>query len=579
MPESNEQRRHQRSRLSPPRLGIVNLETEAGGSGTPALFVDVCSLSRYGALVESLGRLAPSARLDVQIFDSLPGEWQGYHAQVVWVESAPQHRGFAAGLELLHPLDFLSYFHRDAGGKQRPGPADLEFLLGTSLMRQIPRRAFCPLLNCFTPLALEAGERLMAQGDPGKAMYIIQEGVCAVKLDKDDVSHTIARLGPGELVGEMAVLTGEVRSANVDALEDMKLWCLERDSFDQVAAVHPEVRAFLTELVTDRLESTALSADRTIGRYVIRHKIGQGGWSLVYQGEHLRLKMPVAIKMLKHSLAMDEDFLDNFRHEAEIIARLNHRNIVRVYDIEELFRTQFIIMEYLEGRSLEELLSKQGPLEPQAAADILGQVAGGLHYAHGQGIIHQDIKPANLFLLSGGAVKILDFGLACAQGEEDLDLTGTLQYMAPEQVRGQAVSPATDAYGLGITAYELLTGQRPYPEDDLGELARLRVSQDIPDPRSKLPGLPQAMARFILKCCRRDPEQRYQSLAQAQMDLASMASQAGAPRPGSEGKRMTSVHLFYDEGQQVALNRLLEELSEKAEELGVTLKAAEFKDL
>jgi eukaryotic-like serine/threonine-protein kinase len=268
-------------------------------------------------------------------------------------------------------------------------------------------------------------------------------------VHKDGLDHKIAQLKKSDLAGEMAVLTGEPRCANVDALTRAKVWKLDKDHFEAVADRNSDLRVFLTELVTKRFETSSVTRDRVVGKYVIKKKLGMGGWSIVYYGEHALLKMPVAIKMLKHDMAMEPTFQAKFKNEAHLIAGMVHPNIVRVYDIDEMYRTSFIIMEYLEGRSLRSLMDHMGALRPDIAAHYLVQVLNGLSYAHNKGIVHQDIKPANIFVLPDESVKILDFGLACPPGTEDFSLAGTVYYASPEQIEGYPVDVRSDLYALG----------------------------------------------------------------------------------------------------------------------------------
>jgi serine/threonine protein kinase len=212
-------------------------------------------------------------------------------------------------------------------------------------------------------------------------------------------------------------------------------------------------------------------------------------------------------------MAMDPGFLEKFQHEAKTIARLNHPNIVKVYDIEECYRTVFIIMEFLEGFSLEYLLGNMPKPSLSGILDIFLQVCYGLEYAHKQGIIHQDIKPANIFIRPDGQAKIVDFGLACPQGTMDFDMPGTPFYMSPEQIQGEPVDERTDIYSLGIMLYEMLTGNRPFPEDNLGKLMDLHLKEDAPDPRILIPDMPNELHTVIMKSIRKDPNERFNSVS------------------------------------------------------------------
>jgi eukaryotic-like serine/threonine-protein kinase len=213
--------------------------------------------------------------------------------------------------------------------------ADFEFLLKTNIFNAIPHEAIAPVFHILNFKHVKAGERFITQGAEGDGFYIIQNGSCIINLEKDNTITPLARLKAGDLVGEMGVLTGERRSTHVDAETDMDLWSLTREQFDRLSQEFPDIRNFLTDIVVQRFSSLKITANRTIGKYTINEILDQGGWSIVYKGVHDILNFPVAIKMLKHNMAMDPDFSEKFRHEAKTIARLNHPNIVKVYDIEE----------------------------------------------------------------------------------------------------------------------------------------------------------------------------------------------------------------------------------------------------
>jgi serine/threonine protein kinase len=448
-------------------------------------------------------------------------------------------------------------------------------------MEVVTPDAISPYLSCMSNKKMKAGERFITQGEEGDIAYIIQSGLCTVKLEKDGELYPLGQLSEGDLVGEMAILTGEPRSAHVDAETDIELWGLNRALFDEISKRDPELLNFITELVTDRLESNRRTADKAIGKYIATDIIGRGGYSIVYKGVHTDLNRPAAIKMLKHNLATDSDFLSSFRSEAQTIASLNHENIIRVYDIEELYRTIFIIVEHLEGETVDDLLGRSKTIPMRRIVDFLIQICSGLSYAHERGIVHQDIKPANLFVQPGDRVKILDFGLACPRGTEDKDLAGTPSYMAPEQIEGRTLDQRTDMYALGITAYEMLTGTRPFPEDDLVALEEMHLNQEIPDPAALIQDVPKALRRFILKASRRDPCQRYQDAYQAIEDLQPLAEEFGLINKylTQEKRKMTTLFLFYKDEHQLALNQLMEEFSDKAKELGVTLTARDISDI
>jgi serine/threonine protein kinase len=286
--------------------------------------------------------------------------------------------------------------------------------------------------------------------------------------------------------------------------------------------------------------------------------------------------------MLKHDLAMDSYFQKHFRNEARTIAGFKHPNIVGIYDIEELYRTIFIIMEYLEGVSLKYLIENSPRLSFRRILYILIQVCAGLAYAHKCRIVHQDIKPANIFVLPEDRVKILDFGLAASCGSELAGFEGTVYYMSPEQINCSLVDERTDIYALGISTYEIVAGQRPYlPEENLPALMKMHVEMEIPDPTKVVPDIPEELNAFIIKCCRRNPEERYQNIAQAVHELLPLIRKYGLDLKNvpSEETKMATLHLIYTDSGQMALKQLMEEFCEKVKKLGIKIKAAEFSDI
>jgi serine/threonine protein kinase len=336
--------------------------------------------------------------------------------------------------------------------------------------------------------------------------------------------------------------------------------------------------SFLTELVADRFDSRRPIADRTVGKYVATDIIGRGGFSIIYKGMHLGLNMPVAIKMMRHDLAVDPDFLRTFRNEAKTIASLNYKNIIKVYDIEERFRTVFLIMEYLEGETLTKMLKRLKVIPPSLAVHYLIQICSGLQYAHGRGIIHRDINSSNIFIQPGDQLKILDFGLACPIGTHDFSAFGTPAYMAPEQIRGDPMDQRTDIYAVGITAYEMLVGKRPFPEDDVQTLQEMHLNHDIPDPASRVADLPKGLQRFIIKSCQRNPGLRYDDFKQVLDDLKRISKAFGSAHknmPAPKHKQLTLI-LSFEDKNQLKLQRLLEEFRVKARQIGVDLKMSDL---
>jgi serine/threonine protein kinase len=582
MSQLKERRHYPRQVLSKPVVGIVHPHysgqkgEQASREGNDTLLVYLLNLSEGGFLLESLQKLEINTEVDLWTKPPQGNDWQAVLGRVVWTEPSPIKSGsYLLGVEFLKVAASAQKTRPAADpGKRRMYPDDLQFLIASPLFHAIPLEAKCPLLDLMTPIHVKTGERFIAQGDEGHSFYLIQKGSCVVNVEKNGTKHAISRLRSGDIVGEISLLTGEPRTANVDAETDMVLWSLTREQFDSLCLDYPDLVDFLTELVTRRFSTEKITANKTVGKYLISEIIGRGGWSIVYKGVHKSLNMPVAIKMLKHDMAMNKDFAEKFHNEAKTVALLNHDNIVRVYDIEELFRTIFIIMEYLEGLPLDYILYRMPKLTVPKALDILLQVCTGLSYAHDQGIVHQDIKPANIFIQLDGRTKIVDFGLSCPPGTIDCSLPGTIYYMSPEQIEGESVDERTDIYSFGIMAYEMLTGQRPYLEDDPAKLMELHLNEDIPDPRALVPDLPYELNYFIKRATQKDPSARFKSVWEIIRDLQPIADKLGVERRPETDKRrkMMNLFLFYQDEQQLVLNKLIEEFNRQVKDIGGELK-------
>lgn len=570
MLEQSDRRVEERTAFRPPLLGVVLFgrdKTACPETGTA--FVDVHNASSTGVLVEGDGDFSGDEDCWIQFYDTTASTWRVFSCRPAWVTSMGGNGHLMAGLALGDELEMARV--REVLGFSAE---DIDFLMRTEIMVNVPREILCKMLNCLRLEHLHRGDTLINQGEDGDSLFVIQKGACRVEIEKGGKRHRVARLHAGDVVGEMAVLTGEPRTADVIASREMSVWRLDRGDFDDIAMVEPDLRMFLTEIVAHRLENSPVVADRTIGKYVIRHKLGKGGWSLVYRGKHGTLGIPVAIKMMRHDMAMRPDFQDSFRKEAHIIAGLRHPSIVQVFDIEEMYRTVFIIMEYMEGYSLKDVLAGEAQMSYQRAASMLRQICTGLKYAHDQGIVHRDVKPANVHVLQDDRIKLLDFGLACDPGTEDMSIAGTPKYAPPEQIDGDPVDHRADIYSTGIMAYEMVVGERPYPEDDLARLMDLHCDENIPDPAESVPDIPGQLREFIITACSRNPSGRFADMGEAISLLEPLCRQREDAL-----RKMTSMFMLYPEESQSALNKLMEEFAAKARELSVDIRTAEISDI
>lgn len=258
-------------------------------------------------------------------------------------------------------------------------------------------------------------------------------------------------------------------------------------------------------------------------RYVIVQKLGEGGMADVYLALDTLLNREVALKMLRGSLALDPISLLRFQREANSASALNHPNIVEIYDVGEDAGQHFIVMEYIRGKTLKQLIAQRGAMEKQEAVSIMDQLISAVSEAHRNNIIHRDIKPQNVLIKDDGTVKITDFGIATVADAMQLTqadtVLGSVHYLAPELARGESASFQSDIYALGITFYELLTGQVPYRGDAPVQIAMKHLKEDLPSVREFNPSLPQALENIIIKATAKNRSLRYRSAEEMQAEL------------------------------------------------------------
>jgi eukaryotic-like serine/threonine-protein kinase len=296
--------------------------------------------------------------------------------------------------------------------------------------------------------------------------------------------------------------------------------------------------------------SSRTRADRTLrvpeaaspttldGRYHVLGKVAAGGMGEVYRAHDAVLEREVAIKVLHPSLAGDPGFVERFRREARSAAGLNHANIVHVHDWGAVDGVYFMVMEYVRGQSLRDVLNAEGILAPAAAADVLVQVLAALDHAHRKGIVHRDVKPENIMLTPDGVAKVADFGLARAYADarstQAGTVTGTVQYLAPEQLQGEPADPRTDLYSLGVVAYELLTGRVPFEGETQMAIAYRHLRERVPRASSRNPAVPAGLDGWVASMTEKDRELRPESAAEARRDLISEAATLPASAPLAE---------------------------------------------
>jgi serine/threonine-protein kinase len=296
-------------------------------------------------------------------------------------------------------------------------------------------------------------------------------------------------------------------------------------------------------------------------RYELARVLGAGGMATVYLASDRVLQRQVAVKVLNSSYAQDPSSVERFRAEACIAAKLSHPNIVAVFDSGSDAGMHYLVMEYVPGETLAQLLRRQGPLPPRRAAELTSQVCAALAAAHARGVVHRDVKPGNVLLGADGRVKVTDFGIAKAAAAPaltgDTMVLGTAAYLSPEQARGEPVDPRSDVYGLGCVLYELLTGAPPFGSaaDSTPVAVALRqVSQPPQPPSRRNPQVGAAMDAVVLTAMAKHPDQRYQSMQAMHGDLArALAGRATTAAPGRAEAHRTPLRLVAVAGIVVAL--------------------------
>jgi serine/threonine-protein kinase len=283
------------------------------------------------------------------------------------------------------------------------------------------------------------------------------------------------------------------------------------------------------------------------GRYRVDALIATGGMSAVYRGLDLRLDRPVACKVMDSRYAGDQQFLARFQREARAVARLKDPGLVAVYDQGLDGEHPFLVMELIEGGTLRELLRERGPMPPHAVAAVLSPILGGLAAAHRAGLVHRDIKPENVLISDDGEVKIADFGLVRAVAEAKITSTsvilGTAAYLSPEQVSTGDANPGSDVYGVGILAYELLTGVAPFTGDSALTVAYQRMDHDVPPPSAAIAGVPPQFDAFVARATRREPADRYADAAEMGADLQHITAELGLPPFRVPAPRNSAQHV------------------------------------
>lgn len=406
-------------------------------------------------------------------------------------------------------------------------------LRGVPLLRTLPAADLVAIWRCLKEMQAPAGTIVCGRGEPGEQFYVIQAGTLEVRLGLGPSGMPLRRLEAGDFFGEMSLLTGAPRSADVVVLEDAVLWVLERRDFDSLLSSRSSLLwafnralcervAHMTRQLEDRAHSAGDDpAGLRFGPYRAIEQIGIGGMAAVYSAINSSDETAVAIKVLPAGWGAAPEFRARLAHEAAVVQRIDHPNVIAVLDVgpveDRLGGGSYLAMEWIP-HALDRVLRAQypEPLEVGRALRIARGVADGLTAIHGAGLVHRDVKPSNILLRVDGSPVLTDLGLATALDETAQQqrltpanvIVGTADYISPEQIRGTAVDGRADVYALGVVLYEMVVGYVPFAGRTPHET--LRAQLDEPPP--PLPAtVPEVVRALIGQALQKDPRDRFAS--------------------------------------------------------------------
>lgn len=383
-----------------------------------------------------------------------------------YLKRFPHHQRWEEELRLINDCTQLVTVAQSAPKQtiHRMGEGIEEF--SCSPLGRLPPGLQMELRSLMSVQKYRRGELIVREGDIGDRLMVVTSGMIQIITQQTSPDPTvIGAVVVGDVLGEMSLIGNRPCTASAIAVSEVELLSLPACDFHRLRQAHPELAHLITEIVANRLgneQHDALSR-KSLNGYIIHRRLGRGGMSIVYDAVRESDGLRVALKMMSHRLVYDERSRTLFDSEAAIISSFEHPNIPRIYERFDNFGTSFMAIEYVEGIPLSTIVKHLGPLDESLLLSILGQLARALNYAHSAGVVHRDIKPSNCLLTQDGSAKLMDFGLSIRfdNGPQGYGgLMGTPAYMAPEQVAGEPPQPAADWFSLGLTVFELATGER-----------------------------------------------------------------------------------------------------------------------
>lgn len=395
-----------------------------------------------------------------------------------------------------------------------------EFLYEVHPFSELPGDLRLELASAAVEKEFAAQDLLMKQGGESDSLMVVMEGIAQVTiLEPDGSQRELARVGPHAVLGEIGLITRELRTATVKATTPMRVAEIKFQDYQDLASRFPTLNIMISELIAQRVGTIALDImyGKVLGGYRFRHRIGRGSMGIVYLAEEEQSGKPVAVKMLRHDLVYDRQASKRFQREADMVRQLEHPNIIQVHREFSAYNTMFLSMEYCSGCTLGTAIGAHAPFPFDDIRKIIGQLSAALLHAHSQGIIHRDLKPANVMLSTDGTIKLTDFGLArsveCLKMTVHGQLLGTPRYMPSELLAGGEADERADLYALGMITWELVTGEPLFTARDIVSLLRQQMLWQLPERTNIREDLPEDIYRILQETLSQQLEERTLELA------------------------------------------------------------------